>query len=46
MNYEVSVMAKRIEVATFFCGMTFEVKDDPLQSDHRRMGGGIGEFGV
>ncbi len=29
MNYEVSVMAQRIEGNDFFCGMTFEINDDP-----------------
>lgn len=29
MNYEVSVQAQRIDGSDFFCGMTFQVKDDP-----------------
>lgn len=41
MNYEVSVMAKRIEGSDFFCGMTFEVKDDPCSLIVGGWGGGI-----
>ena len=41
MNYEVSVMAQRIEGNDFFCGMTFEVNDDPCSLIIGGWGGGI-----
>lgn len=41
MNYEVSLMAKRIEGSDFFCGLTFEIKDDPCSLIIGGWGGGI-----
>jgi hypothetical protein len=41
MNYEVSVMAQRIEGNDFFCGMTFEINDDPCSLIIGGWGGGI-----
>lgn len=41
MNYEVSVMAKRIEGNDFFCGMTFQVNDDPCSLIIGGWGGGV-----
>jgi hypothetical protein len=29
MNYEISLLAKRMEGSDFFCGLTFPVKEDP-----------------
>ncbi len=41
MNYEVSLMAKRIEGNDFFCGLTFEVNDDPCSLIIGGWGGGV-----
>ena len=41
MNYEVSLMAQRIEGTDFFCGLTFEVKDDPCSLIVGGWGGGV-----
>ena len=41
MNYEVSIMAQRIEGNDFFCGLTFEVNDDPCSLIIGGWGGGV-----
>ena len=41
MNYEVSVLAQRIEGNDFFCGLTFEVGDDPCSLIIGGWGGGV-----
>ena len=41
MNYEVSVMARRMEGSDFFCGLTFEVNDDPCSLIIGGWGGGV-----
>jgi len=41
MNYEVSVMAQRIEGNDFFCGMTCEINDDACSLIIGGWGGGI-----
>lgn len=41
MNYEISLMAKRIEGSDFFCGLTFEVNDDPCSLIVGGWGGGV-----
>ncbi len=41
INYEVSVMAQRIEGNDFFCGMTFEINDDPCSLIIGGWGGGV-----
>ena len=41
MNYEISVMAKRIDGNDFFCGLTFPVKDDPCSFIVGGWGGGV-----
>jgi hypothetical protein len=41
MNYEVSIMAQRIEGSDFFCGLTFEVNDDPCSLIVGGWGGGV-----
>jgi hypothetical protein len=41
MNYELSVMAKRIDGSDFFCGLTFPVKDDPCSFIVGGWGGGV-----
>ena len=41
MNYEVSVMAQRIEGSDFFCGLTFEINDDPCSLIIGGWGGGV-----
>ena len=41
MNYEVSVMAQRIDGSDFFCGMTFEVNEDPCSLIIGGWGGGV-----
>ena len=41
MNYEVSVMAQRIDGHDFFCGLTFEVNDDPCSLIIGGWGGGV-----
>ena len=41
MNYEVSVMAQRIDGSDFFCGLTFEVNDDPCSLIIGGWGGGV-----
>lgn len=40
MNYEVSLMAQRIEGTDFFCGLTFEVNNDPCSLIVGGWGGG------
>jgi hypothetical protein len=41
MNYEISLLAKRIEGSDFFCGLTFEVNDDPCSLIIGGWGGGV-----
>ncbi len=41
MNYEVTLMAQRIEGSDFFCGLTFEVNDDPCSLIIGGWGGGV-----
>lgn len=41
MNYEISLSAKRIEGGDFFCGLTFQVKDDPCSFIVGGWGGGV-----
>lgn len=41
MDYEVSIMAQRIDGHDFFCGMTFEVNDDPCSLIIGGWGGGV-----
>jgi len=41
MNYEVSLLAQRIEGSDFFCGLTFEVNDDPCSLIIGGWGGGV-----
>jgi len=41
MNYEVTMMAQRIEGHDFFCGLTFEVNDDPCSLIIGGWGGGV-----
>ena len=41
MNYEVSLQAQRIEGNDFFCGLTFEVNDDPCSLIIGGWGGGV-----
>src|SRR6185503_5931473 len=41
MNYEISVMAKRIDGSDFFCGLTFPVKEDPCSFIIGGWGGGV-----
>lgn len=41
MNYEVSLLANRIEGNDFFCGLTFQVKDDPCSLIIGGWGGGV-----
>ncbi len=41
MNYEVSIMAQRIEGHDFFCGLTFEVNEDPCSLIIGGWGGGV-----
>ena len=41
MNYEVSLLAQRIEGNDFFCGLTFEVNDDPCSLIIGGWGGGV-----
>jgi hypothetical protein len=41
MNYEVSIMAKRIDGNDFFCGLTFEVNEDPCSLIIGGWGGGL-----
>lgn len=41
MNYEVSLMAKRIDGSDFFCGLTFEVNEDPCSLIVGGWGGGV-----
>lgn len=41
MNYEISVMAQRIEGGDFFCGLTFQIKDDPCSFIIGGWGGGV-----
>ncbi len=41
MNYEVSLMAQRIEGNDFFCGLTFEINDDPCSLIIGGWGGGV-----
>lgn len=41
MNYEVSLKAQRIEGDDFFCGLTFEINDDPCSLIIGGWGGGV-----
>lgn len=41
MNYEVSLMAQRIDGSDFFCGLTFEVNEDPCSLIVGGWGGGV-----
>ena len=41
MNYEVSIMAQRIEGNDFFCGLTFEINEDPCSLIIGGWGGGV-----
>jgi hypothetical protein len=41
INYEVSLMAQRIEGSDFFCGLTFKVNDDPCSLIIGGWGGGV-----
>lgn len=41
MNYEVSILAQRIEGNDFFCGLTFEVNEDPCSLIIGGWGGGV-----
>lgn len=41
MNYEVSLQAQRIDGGDFFCGLTFQVKDDPCSFIVGGWGGGV-----
>lgn len=41
MNYEVSLMAQRLDGSDFFCGLTFEVNEDPCSLIVGGWGGGI-----
>lgn len=41
MNYEVSLMAQRIDGSDFFCGLTFQVNDDPCSLIIGGWGGGV-----
>jgi hypothetical protein len=40
-NYEVSLMAQRIEGNDFFCGLTFEINNDPCSLIIGGWGGGV-----
>jgi len=41
MNYEISLQAQRIDGGDFFCGLTFQVKDDPCSLIIGGWGGGV-----
>ena len=41
INYEISLMAQRIDGSDFFCGLTFPVKDDPCSFIIGGWGGGV-----
>lgn len=41
INYEVSVMAQRIEGFDFFCGLTFEINESPCSLIVGGWGGGV-----
>lgn len=41
MNYEISLMARRIDGSDFFCGLTFEVNEDPCSLIIGGWGGGV-----
>ncbi len=41
INYEISLMAQRIDGSDFFCGLTFPVKDDPCSFIVGGWGGGV-----
>ena len=41
MNYEVSLLAQRIEGNDFFCGLTFEINEDPCSLIIGGWGGGV-----
>ena len=38
INYEVQLEAQRVNGSDFFCGLTFPVKKESMQSDLRRLG--------
>ena len=40
-NYEISLLAKRIDGNDFFCGLTFQVKDEPCSLIVGGWGGGV-----
>lgn len=41
MNYEVLIEARRIEGSDFFCGLTFQINDDPCSLIIGGWGGGV-----
>ncbi len=41
INYEISLMAQRIDGSDFFCGLTFPVQDDPCSFIVGGWGGGV-----
>ena len=41
INYEISLMAQRIDGSDFFCGLTFPIKDDPCSFIVGGWGGGV-----
>lgn len=41
INYEISLMAQRIDGSDFFCGLTFPVKEDPCSFIVGGWGGGV-----
>ena len=41
MNYEVTLLAQRIEGNDFFCGLTFEINEDPCSLIIGGWGGGV-----
>lgn len=40
-NYEISLMAQRIDGSDFFCGLTFQIKEDPCSFIVGGWGGGV-----
>ena len=41
INYEISLMAQRIDGSDFFCGLTFPIKEDPCSLIVGGWGGGV-----
>ena len=41
INYEISLMAQRIDGSDFFCGLTFPIKEDPCSFIVGGWGGGV-----